>query len=138
MKFNPSLPWRDIKTDGFNGLVGPIRFAEAGENDFRVALQLDERHMNSVGVCHGGLLMSVGDTGMGTSAYTAAGSAVATIDFECDFLAAAKLGQMLHGQCKVARSARELIFMEGELFADDRRVLRMSGIWVVRRTRGPQ
>lgn len=138
MKYDATLPWRDIKREGFNDHIGPIRFAEVAEHDFRVALALDDRHMNSAGVCHGGVLMSVADTGMGTAAFTTAGSAVATIDFECDFLAAAKNGQLLHGVCSVARAAREFLFMEGDFYAGERRVLRASGIWVVRSRRQQQ
>ncbi len=133
MKFDPSLPWRDIKGEGFNALIGPIRFAQVGEDEWRFALELEERHMNSVGVAHGGLLMSVADTGLGTSAFTAAGSKpVATIDFECDFLAPGKNGQMIHGVAKVVRKAREFLFMQGDLYADERHVMRVSGIWVIR------
>lgn len=139
MKYDASLPWRDIRAEGFNAHIGPIRFAESEEDGiFYAALSLDDRHMNSVGVCHGGVLMSLADAGMGTSAYTTAGNAVATIDFECDFLAAAKNGQRLFGQCRVARKARELLFMESDFYAGERRVLRASGIWIVRSTRQSQ
>ncbi len=133
MKFDPSLPWRDIKGEGFNALIGPMQFAQVDEAEWRFALKLEDRHMNSVGVAHGGLLMSIADTGLGTSAFTAAGSKpVATIDFECDFLAPGKNGQMIHGIAKVVRKAREFLFMQGDLYADERHVLRVSGIWVIR------
>jgi len=95
MKYDATLPWRDIKREGFNDHIGPIRFAEVAEHDF-------------------------------------------TIDFECDFLAAAKNGQLLHGVCSVARAAREFLFMEGDFYAGERRVLRASGIWVVRSRRQQQ
>ena len=133
MKYDPSLPWRDIQGGGFNDHIGPVRFAQVGQEEYHFALQLEDRHMNSIGVAHGGLTMSVADAGMGTSAFTAAGQkAVATIDFECDFLAPAKNGQMLHGQAKVVRKAREFLFLQGDLYADTRHVLRASGIWVIR------
>jgi len=133
MKYDPTLPWRPVTGGGFNDLIGPVSFAQVGEGDYRFALMLEERHMNSTGVCHGGALMSLADTGMGTSAFTAAGhKPVATIDFECDFLAPGKLGQMLHGKAMVVRKAREFLFMQGDLYADARHVLRTSGIWVIR------
>lgn len=133
MKYDPSLPWRDIEGGGFNAYIGPIRFAQVDAETYHFALLLEERHMNSVGVAHGGLMMTVADAGMGTSAFTAAGQkAVATIDFECDFLAPGKLGQMLHGKAQVVRKAREFLFMQSDLFADTRHVLRASGIWAIR------
>lgn len=133
MKYDPSLPWREVSGGGFNDHIGPIHFAQVGEGEYHFALALELRHMNATGVAHGGLMMSVADTGMGTSAFTAAGSKpVATIDFECDFLAPGKLGQMLHGMATVVRKARELLFMQSNLYADERHVMRASGIWVVR------
>lgn len=133
MKYDPTLPWRLVTGGGFNDHIGPVSFAQVGQDDYRFALLLEERHMNAVGVCHGGAMMSLADTGMGTSAFTAAGQRpVATIDFECDFLAPGKLGQMLHGQAKVVRKAREFLFMQSEIYADARHVLRASGIWVIR------
>ncbi len=133
MKYDPTLPWRSLMGGGFNDYVGPVMFAQVGEGDYRFALQLEDRHMNSTGVAHGGLMMTVADAGIGTSAFTAAGEKpVATIDFECDFIAPGKNGQMLHGQAKVVRKAREFLFMQGDLYADTRHVLRASGIWVIR------
>jgi len=133
MKYDPTLPWRPVTGGGFNDHIGPIMFAQVGQDEYHFAVQLEDRHMNSTGVAHGGLMMSVVDTGMGTSAYTAAGQKpVATIDFECDFIAPGKNGQMLHGQATVVRKAREFLFMQGDLYADTRQVLRASGIWVIR------
>lgn len=135
MDYDPSLPWRDVEGEGFNAHVGPIQVADLGE-EWRFALKLDARHMNSAGVCHGGLQMSLADCGLGTCAYFAAGKrSVATIDFEAHFLAAAKEGQMLHGAARVARKAREFLFMEGQLWSGERQVLRCSGIWAIRQHR---
>lgn len=137
MKYDPSLPWRTVLGGGFNDHIGPVQFAQVGDGEYHFALRLEDKHMNAVGVAHGGLIMSVADTGMGTSAFTAAGSkAVATIDFECDFLAPGKNGQMLHGIAKVVRKAREFLFMQGDLYADERHIMRASGIWVIRSSGG--
>ena len=133
MTYDSTLPWRTVTGGGFNDHVGPVQFAQVDDGDYRFALQLEDRHMNATGVAHGGLLMSLADTGMGTAAFTAAGERpVATIDFECDFIAPGKNGQMLHGQARVVRKARELLFMQGDIYADSRHVLRASGIWVIR------
>ena len=131
MKYDPSLPWRDIHGLGFHELIGPIQVAELSDGTLAYSLRLDDRHTNANGVCHGGVMMSVVDSGLGSCAFAAAGRPVATIDFECDFLAAAQIGEMLHGVAKVARKARNFIFMEGELYSGERRVLRVSGIWAI-------
>ena len=131
MKYDPSLPWRDLTGLGFQELIGPIQLASLPESQMAFALQLDARHTNANGVCHGGVMMSVADSSMGACAFASAGRPVATIDFECDFLAAGKIGEMLHGTAKIARKARNVIFMESDLYSGERRVMRASGIWAV-------
>ncbi len=131
MKYDPSLPWRDIKGQGFHNLLGPIQIAEMPDGTLPFALELDDRHTNANGVCHGGVMMSVADSAMGSCAFVAAKNAVATIDFECDFLAAGRIGEILHGVAKVTRKARNFIFMESDLYSGERRVLRSSGIWAI-------
>lgn len=131
MNYDPSLPWRDIHGQGFHKLIGPIQIAEQPDGTVPFALMLDDRHTNANGVCHGGVLMSVADSAMGSCAFIVAKGPVATIDFECDFLAAAKIGERLYGLAKVARKARNFIFMESDLYSGDRRVLRVSGIWAI-------
>ena len=131
MKYDPDLSWRDLTGQGFQDLIGPIQLAELSAGEMAFALKLDDRHTNANGVCHGGVMMSVADSCMGACAFAGAGSPVATIDFECDFLAPGRIGDMLHGTAKVARKARHIIFMESDLYSGERRVLRASGIWAV-------
>ena len=130
MDFDPDLAWRDIEGDGFKALIGPVRVADHADG-MAMALMLDDRHRNANGVCHGGVLMSVADSGLGVCAFATAGSPVATIDFECDFMAPAPLGERVHGLARVARRARRLLFMEGDLWCAGKRVFRCSGIWAV-------
>jgi len=131
VNYDPNLPWRDLKGLGFQDLIGPIQLADLPGTDLAFALELDDRHTNANGVCHGGVMMSVADSCMGACAFAAAGTPVATIDFECDFLAAGKIGEVLHGVAKISRKARNFIFMESDLYSGERRVLRASGIWAV-------
>jgi len=129
--YDPLLEWRDIKGYGFQELIGPIQLADLPRGEMAFALKLDDRHTNANGVCHGGVMMSVADSSMGSCAFASAGKPVATIDFECDFLAAGKIGEMLYGTAKIARKARNFIFMEADMYCGERRVLRASGIWAV-------
>lgn len=131
MQYDPTLAWRDVSASGFNRLIGPIQVADQPDGSMLFAQQLDDRHTNANGVCHGGVMMSVADSAMGACAGAAAGGPVATIDFECDFLAAAKIGERIHGIANVARKARNFIFMECDMYSGERRVLRVSGIWAI-------
>jgi uncharacterized protein (TIGR00369 family) len=131
VKYDPDLNWRDIHGTGFNHFVGPVRVVDQGDGSMPFGLMLDERHTNANGVCHGGVLMSVADSAMGACAFVASGGPVATIDFECDFISAAPIGEQLYGLANVVRKARSLVFMEADLYVKERRVFRASGIWAI-------
>jgi uncharacterized protein (TIGR00369 family) len=132
------LEWRELRPAGFNAYVGPMRFAPAGEGLWYAALDLDARHMNVGGVCHGGVYMTLADVAMGAAAYEAGGRhPCATIDFEAHFLAAAKQGQTLLAAARLGRLVGGLAFMECELTAGGRRCLRASGIWKFLASRAP-
>ena len=127
-----SLDWRVLRPSGFNAHTGPMYFASAGENEWFVTLELDERHMNHGGFCHGGVLLTLADTSMGTAAFEAAGRRFcATISLQSQFIAAAKRGQTLISHARLDRMAGGLAFMQAELHAGGRLCMRASGIWKV-------
>lgn len=124
------LDWQVVRGAGFNAHVGPVRFAEAGEGVWYAVLDLDERHINAGGVCHGGVLLTLADTAMGAAAYRAGGRRpCATIALNSSFVAAAKIGQELRAEARLDRLAGGLAFMQCELSAGGRLCLRASGIW---------
>ncbi len=130
MEFDPTLPWRKIQGHGFNGLVGPITFATVSGDAWRFYLDIIHHHINIGGVCHGGVSMTLADVGMGAAAFQAGGNRpCTTVQFETQFIAAAKEGQRLLGAARLVRRTRDLAFMEAELWADGRQTLNASGIW---------
>lgn len=138
MRYDPDLPWRNIRSEGFNAQIGPVRFASLGEGRWAATLVLDTRHVNTGGVCHGGVLLSLADIAMGAATFEAgAGHACATIQMDSHFLAAARAGQRLVAAATQLRKVRELSFMQCEVWAEDRRVLRASGTWKYLSNRAP-
>ncbi|MGF1551627.1 MAG: PaaI family thioesterase [Paracoccaceae bacterium] len=137
-----ALPWRTIRGEGFNAHLGPVEIARRGGNGGDDAwigrLDLDPRHINVGGVCHGGVLMSLADITMGTATYEAGGGhPCATIEMDCHFLAAAKRGQRLLAVATQLRRVRGLSFMECRLEAGGRPVMRASGLWKYLDSRAP-
>jgi uncharacterized protein (TIGR00369 family) len=138
MEHDPALPWREIRGEGFNAHIGPVRFAPLSEARFHAALELGPIHMNSNGVCHGGVLMSVADLAMGAGSFAAGGEhPCATIAFDAQFLAPAREGETLLADARQLRRARELSFMECTLWSGGRQVMRASGIWKYLSGKGP-
>lgn len=130
MEIDPSLPWRETRGHGFNGHIGPLRIARVDETTWQATLVLDDRHINSGGVCHGGVLMSLADVAMGAASHEAAGNQpCATIDFRAHFLAAAKHGQTLIATARQQRMVSGISFMDCEIMSGGRLCLRANGIW---------
>ncbi len=138
MEYDPDLPWREVRGEGFNAHIGPIRFAPLGERRWCAALEIDGRHVNVGGVCHGGVLLSLADVAMGASTFAAGdGHPCATIQLDGQFLAAAKAGQRLLAEATQLRRVRELSFMACEIRAGGRQVMRAGGIWKYLSSRAP-
>lgn len=142
MQYDPDLPWRDVRGEGFNRQIGPIRFAPLGERRWCASVVLDSRHLNVGGVCHGGVLLSLADVAMGVATFEAGGGhPCATIQMDGHFLASAREGQRLVALATQLRKVRELSFMQCEVWAGEsegespadrqtgRQVLRASGTW---------
>lgn len=124
------LEWRILEHDGFVGQLGPVEMARAAENDWRFRLDLEKRHMNTGGVAHGGVSLTLLDTGMGRAVWQAGGKALcATIQLDSHFIAAGKLGERIDGKAWIIRRTAELAFAEGELWSGGRQIMRASGVW---------
>lgn len=130
MELDPSLPWREIRGEGFNRTVGPIRFCRAGDNQWQAALTIEDRHVNTGGVAHGGVLLTLADVAMGAASFAAGGGRpCATIELGSHFLAGTKEGQIALAVSRQTRGVRDLSFMECEIWAGGRQVMKASGIW---------
>ena len=57
--------WRAIpRLSPFNALIGPLYQRGAGEA-LSIGLHIEEKHVNSRGICHGGALATLGDLALG-------------------------------------------------------------------------
>ena len=127
---DPDLDWGDPRGKGFNMVVGPFECAPVGNGVWRFRLQMDERHVNWGGVCHGGVLFSLMDYAMGIAASDAGGDRPSsTIGMDVQFVAAAKPGALLHGETRVVRAARDVCFLEAEVWGGDRLAANATAIF---------
>lgn len=101
------------------GLVfgdGGIRLDEATKGQIAFSLELRPEHLNSIGVAHGGMVLTLLDVALGGAArsdrlpeFTRA----ATIDLSTSFIRAAQ--GRLTVRARVLRSGRSIVFCEGEI-----------------------
>jgi acyl-coenzyme A thioesterase PaaI-like protein len=131
--FDPAaMGWRKREDDGFIGLVGPMWERIANDGALRHGFVAEVRHVNLLGVVQGGMLMTFADRAMGLAAWRAANDQPSTtVQFNMNFIAAAKIGSFVEIAPRVVRATRSLIFMEGVLSADGVELATAQGLWKV-------
>jgi acyl-coenzyme A thioesterase PaaI-like protein len=87
--------------------------------------------MNAAGVTHGGFIMSVLDSGMGTAAHSVIDGKAVTITLDIKFISGSKSGQEIIGYAKIKKKTKSLIFMQGELKSNDITLATAEGIWKI-------
>ncbi len=123
--------------NGFSPIIGPSEFSrllgpifQFDENPMCCrAIRIQPKHTNNAGIVHGGMLMSMADTVLGSSAREASGGPSVTIRMTTDFAGPARVGDWLVGTGNVSRTTRTLTFVEAELRVKHRLVMTASGVF---------
>ncbi|MCP5370848.1 MAG: PaaI family thioesterase [Hyphomicrobiales bacterium] len=114
--------------EGFVGLVGPlyVRPGPGGVFGFRV----EARHANPVGICHGGMVMTVADMAVGFAALLASGRSAfpPSINNTFDFLAPARIGDWLETRVDFVHPTRRMATAHGLVHRDGEAIVRFNGI----------
>jgi acyl-CoA thioesterase len=93
--------------------------------------------MNPHGVCHGGVLYTMADTGMGAAVYSRLDEAesCATIEIKMVYIAAVRAGE-LTCESRVVHKGRSTAVLESELHQGGRLVAKALGTFAVLQPRG--
>ena len=121
---------QNISTGGFNRFAGPFyRLPDDGEVR-RFAFVVLDKHMNSAGSVHGGVLMTFADIAMSRTSRLATGAdRCSTVSFSCDFMAPGHLGELLEIRVRIARRTRTFVFLSAEIASGERALMQASGLW---------
>src|ERR1700709_1555583 len=126
-----SLGWSSVDASGFIALVGPL-WQRVVDGLHEYALIAEDKHHNRRGVVQGGVLMTFADRSCGmTARFVSGSSSLATVQFDTQFVDAAKIGEVMVSRPRVIRSTRSLIFVTTEVSAGERCVAMASGVFKV-------
>lgn len=132
-----SRRWAKIDGGGpFPDLVGPmfVTFDDLDPGEpARIGLRLLRKHCNGVHVAHGGMLGTMLD---GAFAQCLLASLdvdwnVPTINLVTDYLAPAFENEWLDTRIKLVHSTRRMAFLSGQIFAEDRPIIRGQAIFKI-------
>ena len=119
-----------IQPHTFGGLVGPFYSRRQG-NDLSLGLRIEERHCNSRGTCHGGLLATLADIALGYACALAGNSDgvnrnFVTVDLSLQYLAATRVGVWVQSEVRVLDSNSRTRSAEGQLLVDGNPLVGMT------------
>ncbi|XEG75408.1 PaaI family thioesterase [Pseudomonas sp. abacavir_1] len=113
-------------------LLGPFLVRGEGEA-LEVGLLLDERHTNSRGGVHGGILATLADIGMGYAMAFASQppQPLLTASLTLDYVTSARIGDWLSIRLQHCRRGRQLAFASALLCVGDKVVAQASAVFAV-------
>ncbi|HHZ09630.1 MAG TPA: PaaI family thioesterase [Rhizobiales bacterium] len=121
--------WTPIRPSRFTGLIGEILASRKnGVNIY--GIRVEDRHDNSTGRAHGGLIMAFCDEVMGLEAHDPSTKDIFfTVNFECQFVSGAMIGDFLEVTVERIEAGRSMVVMRGTCRSAGRVVATCTGVW---------
>jgi acyl-coenzyme A thioesterase 13 len=123
--------WHQIaRLSPFNALVGPLYARRDGEA-VSIGLAIEQKHTNSRGVCHGGVLATLADLALGYAMLAKSGDkgSFVTAHLAVDYAGAAKVGDWIESSVEIQRVGSRLAFANCYLLVDEKPIVRASAIF---------
>jgi uncharacterized protein (TIGR00369 family) len=114
----------------FLSSLGPL-YAKGDGSAVVIGLRIEERHLNTRGVAHGGMLVTLADSALGIviAMLRSPPQPMVTVNLSADFADVARAGDWVEARVEVQKMGRRLAFASCHLWVDERRILRASGIF---------
>lgn len=113
--------------DNFEDLLGPFLINEES-GEISCAVQTDERHSNSMGILHGGFLMTFADYALFAFSECGAEQPSVTVGFNSEFIASGNAGDMVIARGECLRKTKSMVFARGSLMVGDDILMTFSGV----------
>ena len=129
----PRIPeeFRQIeRLSPFNALVGPL-YERRNADGVSIGLVIEQKHTNSRGICHGGVLATLADLALGYAMLAKSGDkgSFLTAHLAVDYAGAAKVGDWIESQVEIQRVGARLAFANCYLIANAKPIVRASAIF---------
>jgi acyl-coenzyme A thioesterase PaaI-like protein len=129
--------WRTWSSDNFETHSGPFWHRMDDNGVIRCAFRVERKHLNGMANVHGGAFMAFADYCLFAIASPVLQGPGVTVSFACEFLDAAREGELVEGSGEITRAGGSLIFLRGILKSGDRPLFTFSGT-IKRVKRRPQ
>ena len=119
--------WRTWSRDSFESNNGPFWHRMEEDGQIRCAFRVENKHLNGMGNVHGGGFMAFADYCLFAIASPVLQGPGVTVSFACEFLDAAREGELVEGSGEIMRAGGSLIFLRGLLKCGERSLFAFSG-----------
>ena len=117
---------------GFIKHLGGLTFKKINENNYEFSAKVQDMHLNTGGIAHGGYLATIADAGMGTAAHVVVtNKRCVTINLDLRFISAGKIGDLLVGKVKILKKTKSLVFINCEISNSNGIVVSANGTWKI-------
>jgi len=117
---------------GFMKHNGGILFRNISETEYEFKTTINENHLNTIGITHGGFICSLIDAGAGTAAHRCVKQApCVTVSLDLKFIATTKIGDEIVGFTKILKKTKSMVFLICHLKSKDKIIASASGIWKI-------
>lgn len=117
---------------GFSDRLQPY-YRRVDEDGLSFGLYVQEQHLNLMGICHGGALMTLADIAAATSINHRRQEPLPmpTINLSFDFQSPGRAGHWLHTRAESVQVRRRFGFCSGFILDGEDVVLRYSGVFYI-------
>ena len=121
----------------FNALVGPLYERRDGDA-VAIGLAVEQKHTNSRGICHGGVLATLADLALGYAMLARSGDkgGFVTAHLAVDYAGAARSGDWIESRVEIQHVGARLAFANCYLVVGERPIVRASAIFARHGKRG--
>jgi acyl-coenzyme A thioesterase PaaI-like protein len=119
--------WRTWHRDNFETHSGPFWHRIEDDGSVRCAFRVEKKHLNGSSNVHGGAFMSFADYCLFAIASPVMEGSGVTVSFGCEFLDAAREGELIEATGEITRAGGSLIFLRGLLKSGERSLFTFSG-----------
>ena len=119
--------WRTWSRDSFESNNGPFWHRVEDDGSVRCAFRVEKKHLNGMRNVHGGCYMTFADYCLFAFAARELEAPAVTVSFACEFLDAAKEGDLIEATGGITRAGGSLIFLRGTLSCGERPLFTFSG-----------
>lgn len=125
--------FEEVARTGYMAHNGGFQLRRVSDSEFEFKALVQDYHLNSGGITHGGFITALMDSGLGTSVYRFLGGErrIATISLDVKFVAPSFKSETLLGSAKIVKKTSSMVFVRGELYVEGKVIATADGIWKI-------